>query len=166
MGTPEAHTPSLLVSRCCGAPTHSRMYAGYNAQVCEYWKQRINKEEGCVMGMLEQSRTTPRNPIVPARSSKGKKSRPTTAASYASERSSRPGTSNTQRTSSTMATEEEALLRSTLNRLDQLEAKLDHERSARHKAEAELRELQGMVQNSARSNPSQLSGRQSMQSKQ
>merc|ERR1712010_401938 len=94
------------------------------------------------MGMLEQSRTTPRNPIV-ATKVKGPRgrSRPSTAAS-----GSRPPTAHTARTSSTMNTEEEALLRSTINRLDQLEAKLNHERSARQKAEEELRELQGIVE--------------------
>ena len=37
------------------------------------------------------------------------------------------------------------MLRSTINRLDQLEAKLDQEKNARKKAEQELRELQGIV---------------------
>merc|ERR1711907_643294 len=89
----------------------AHMYAGYNAQVCEYWKQRISKEENCVMGMLEQSRTTPRNPIVAtkAKASRGR-SRPSTAVSQGS----RPTTAYTARTSSTMNTEEEALLRSTI----------------------------------------------------
>merc|ERR1712216_802449 len=132
------------------------MYAGYNSQVCEYWKQRIGKEESCVMGMLEQSRTTPRNPIVASRSkSKAttRQSRPNTAKSAYSEseysyRSSRPSTAQSNRTSSTMRTEEEALLRSTLSRLDQLESKLDQERNARKQAEADLRELKGMVSES------------------
>ena len=58
-------------------------YASYNAQCCEGWKQRIAKEEHMVMGMLEQSRTTPRNPIVPPmrRKSQKRESRPPTASS-------------------------------------------------------------------------------------
>jgi len=101
------------------------------------------------MGMLEQSRTTPRNPIVAIKSKAQRaKSRPSTAASGSLRSTSRPMTSHTARTSSTMNTEEEALLRSTINRLDQLEAKLNHERSARQKAEEELKELQGLVDSS------------------
>merc|ERR1712046_426667 len=59
--------------------------------------------------------------------------------------SSRPTTAQSQRTSSTMRTEEEALLRSTISRLDQLEVKLNQERQARQKAEDDLRQLQDMV---------------------
>merc|ERR1711924_15454 len=134
------------------------MYAGYDSQVCEYWKQRIGKEEACVMGMLEQSRTTPRNPIVASRNARPAKSKtrqpqtpPSTAASQQSYRSnhSRPGTAQTNRTSSTMRTEDEALLRSTLGRLDKLETRLNEERSARLRAEDELRDFQDMVESGA-----------------
>ncbi len=53
------------------------MYSAYNVQTCEYWKQRINQEENSVIGMLQQSRSSPVK--VKPSGSQANASRPTTA---------------------------------------------------------------------------------------
>ena len=95
--------------------------------------------------MMEQARNTGR---LSSRQSNrtSRSSRPGTASTYASE--SRPGTAYSYGSSvsrggaTTRRTEDEALLRSTMARLDQLEMELINEKEARSATESQLRDLQ------------------------
>lgn len=93
--------------------------------------------------MIEQTRNTRPS----SRSSRSNRSsRPGTAYSYAS--GSRPGTAyscdskGSYGGGTTRRTEDEALLRSTMARLDQLEMELINEKEARSATESQLKQLQ------------------------
>merc|ERR1711959_295576 len=147
----------------------ARAAAMYNV-FCEGWKQRIFKEERGVIAMLEQSRDsatctpTYRKHRV---SSQARNSRPSTAASsaYTAYSSSRPCTASSygseylgcsmsqvsrSRGDTTRRTEDSALLRSTMARLDQLEEELVTEKAARAATETQLKQLQAQFSQRSR----------------
>eukprot|EP00656_Telonema_subtile_P022940 TRINITY_DN2422_c0_g1_i1.p1 TRINITY_DN2422_c0_g1~~TRINITY_DN2422_c0_g1_i1.p1 ORF type:complete len:140 (-),score=18.50 TRINITY_DN2422_c0_g1_i1:461-880(-) len=132
----------------------------YNAQMCESWKQRIMKEELGVIAMLEQSRannkgrqgqggSTRRTARPGTNSSRSAASRPATGSSFNTQSSARSYSQASRSSyggSSTRRSEDEAaLIRSTMARLDRLEAELVEEKDARTATECQLKDLRRQV---------------------
>merc|ERR1712166_562516 len=146
----------LIPNRCSSNRHPPIMYNSGNVQICNYWKQRIFKEERGVIANLEQQKTqsshrsdhTHRSQR--SRDSRERpqtsKSRPATAYSQ-----SRPATAYSRMSErsdcsyASRRTQDDALLRSTIERMNHLEDQLAHEKQAREHTESQLRDLQSKI---------------------